>query len=112
MAVDLPLRKTMCATCPFREGSPYASLTSSIAKSAETESRICHSTGSNGIHHRTGIKPHLCRGARELQLARFANAGFLDEPTDEDWNKKRVEAGMKPTVVSDPEEKVSDHGNE
>lgn len=98
-----PLRKTMCKTCPFRAGSPYADLAGDLAASALSDSsRICHSTGSNGIHRRTGIKPHLCRGARQVQLSVFASMGVIESPTDESWNKKRVEMGMAPTVVADP----------
>ena len=67
---NLPLRKTKCATCPFRPSSPYAYLADSLAESAVTErSRICHSTGSgNAINKRTGLPPHLCRGVRDVQL--------------------------------------------
>lgn len=83
----------MCATCPFREGSPYAYLSSTLAVSALSEcSRICHSTGSrNAIHYRTGEKPQLCRGARNLQLEYFKSIGFLKEATDEAWAKKLAE---------------------
>lgn len=101
-----PLRETMCSTCPFKEESKYACLKDHLAKSAETEaSRVCHSTGSNGIHKRTGLKPHLCRGARDVQLKKMFELGVIDAPTDEAWNAKRVEIGMKPTVVKDPEKK-------
>ncbi len=79
----------MCATCPFREGSPYADLVPALSLSARTEaSRICHSTGSNGIHHRTGKKPLVCRGARDLQLQMFASTGFISAPTDQAWDEK------------------------
>lgn len=100
-----PLRKTMCATCPFRPGSKYAFLAADLAESALTNSsRICHSTGSdNAINKRTGIEPHLCRGARDVQLEAFTVPGLLDEPTDEAWNAARVRIGMEPTVVADPE---------
>ena len=95
----------MCGTCPFRKGSPYAYLAADLAESAMSKaSRICHSTGSNNaIKKRTGKPPHLCRGARDVQLEAMAALGAIDEPTDEAWNKKRVEIGMKATVVKDPE---------
>lgn len=100
MACNLPLRKTMCATCPFREGSKYAALTRTIDMGV---SRICHSTGAgNAINDRTGKPPHLCRGARDVQLQVMARVGFLAEPTDEAWNEERVACGMKPTAVRDP----------
>lgn len=111
MSCDLPLRKTMCATCPFSPGSPYANLADSLAESAMSVSRICHSTGSNnGINRRTGLKAHLCRGARDLQLEVMASLGVIDAATDEAWNETRVKMGMEPIVVKNPEKKgkVSD----
>lgn len=103
MSVDLPVRATMCATCPFRDGSKYEYLRIGLSLSAATEAtRICHSTGSNAINERTSLPSHVCRGARDLQLELFASMGFLAEPTDEAWNEKRVEIGMQPQVVSDP----------
>lgn len=46
-----PVMKEMCATCPFRDGSPYAELATHLAGEAMTSgSRICHSTGSNAIN--------------------------------------------------------------
>jgi hypothetical protein len=84
-------RQTMCATCPFRDGSEYAFLRDDLAKSAVTEaSRICHSTGPrNAINRRPKQKKaRACRGARDLQLRWLASIGFLDAPTDEAWAKK------------------------
>lgn len=101
-AGDEPLRKTMCQTCPFRPGSPYAFLANDLAESAVTKaSRICHSTGSDGIHRRTGVKPHLCRGARDIQLQVMFALKVIDAPTDEAWNEARVKIGMKPIVVKE-----------
>jgi|SRR5579864_1534078 len=104
---DLPVRKSMCQTCPFRPGSPYAFLAGELTASALTESsRVCHSTGgNNAIHKRTGLKPHLCRGARDRQIKMFFALGFIAAPTDAAWNEKRVEMGMKPNVIQDPEKK-------
>lgn len=92
----LPVMKAQCATCPFRDDSPHAYLRSTLELSAATEaSRICHSTGSNNaINRRTGKRPKLCRGARNLQLRMFAAMGFIDTPTDAAWNKKRRELGL------------------
>jgi hypothetical protein len=87
-----PIMPAMCGTCPFREGSPHANLAELLTLSALTESsRICHSTGSNAIHHRTGKKPKICRGARDKQLAMFAAMGFISEPTDAAWAAKWAE---------------------
>ena len=103
MSKDIPLRATKCATCPFLPGSKYAHLAGDLAKSAMKEgSRICHSTGSNAINHRTGKPPHLCRGSRDVQNAMMCGAGVIDDVTDEAWNAKRVEMGMKPMEVKDP----------
>ncbi len=99
-----PLRATKCATCPFRAGSPYAYLADELAVSAVTKgSRVCHSTGrDNGINRRTGLPPHLCRGARDVQLRAMSALKVIDAPTDEAWNEARVRIGMEPTVVKDP----------
>lgn len=89
----LPVLAAMCATCPFRAGSPHAGLAPMLAQSALTESsRICHSTGSrNAINHRTGKPPALCRGARDVQLKFFHHAGLIEAPTDAEWEAKRKE---------------------
>ena len=94
----------MCATCPFRDGSPYENLRETLTASALSEaSRICHSTGSNNaINRKTGKPPHLCRGARDVQLKVMFALEVIDTPTDEAWNAKRVEVGMKTTAVKDP----------
>jgi hypothetical protein len=86
----------MCATCPWRKGSPYAYLREDLERSAMTESsRICHSTGSNNaINARTGKPAALCRGARDSQLQMFFKMGFLSEPTDEAWTEKCSEMGI------------------
>lgn len=92
-----PTRKTKCPTCPFRQGSPYANLAPGLTESALNEaSRICHSTGSgNAINHRTGKKPMICRGARDVQLGLYAGLGFIEAPTDSAWAKKCRELGLK-----------------
>lgn len=93
----IPVRPQMCATCPFRKGSPYAYLPSDLAASAlDTASRICHSTGSNNaINRRTGVPEQICRGARDIQLQVFTSIGFISEPTDEAWSKKCQEMGIQ-----------------
>lgn len=88
---DMPVQKDMCATCPWRKGSPYAHLVPYLTKSALTESnRVCHSTGEESVHYPRGTgKPEKsCRGARDVQLAMFHAAGFLEAPTDEAWYAK------------------------
>ncbi len=87
----------MCATCPFRAGSPYAYLRDDLATSALTQAtRICHSTGSrNAINRRTGKPARACRGARDVQLQFFAGIGFLSAPTDTAWAAKLREVRRK-----------------
>ena len=89
----LKVNKQMCATCPWREGSPYADLRDSLERSALSQaSRFCHSTGSNNaINQWTGKPERVCRGARNVQLKVLAGIGFLDAPTDAAWEKKARE---------------------
>jgi len=95
----MKLLKEMCGTCPFRPGSPYANLAPSLAASALSEaSRICHSTGSNAIHHRTSKPPAICRGARDVQLESLAASGFLPAPTDAAWAEKCQEMNIEPNA--------------
>jgi hypothetical protein len=91
-----PTRATMCATCPFRDGSPYAYLRDSLERSALTaNSRICHSSGKdNAINKRTGLPERLCRGARNMQLRVMHGLGVIAAPTDEAWDAKCVELGL------------------
>ncbi len=92
----IAVREKMCATCPFREGSPYAYLARDLTQSALGQSsRICHSTGSdNAINKRTGKPERLCRGARDVQLKVFHALKFIESPTDEAWDKKCREMGL------------------
>lgn len=89
----LPVRARMYGSCPFRPGSPHAYLAADLTISALTQaSRICHSTGSgNAIKRRTGKRPALCRGARDIQLRFFAAIKFIPAPTDEAWAAKLAE---------------------
>ena len=97
--LPLSVNKAMCATCPWREGSPYEYLREGLEQSARTHaSRICHCTGSNAINVRTGQPERLCRGARDYQLRWLAGAGFLDAPTDEAWDAKARELGLVPNL--------------
>lgn len=97
-AKSMPVMPAMCATCPFREGSPVAYLRESIAESAQVNGRICHSTHKRSAVYanKPPIKggPQICRGARDLQLKRIAAMGFIDAPTDEAWQKKCDEIGI------------------
>jgi hypothetical protein len=99
---NMAVRATMCATCPFRKDSPLAYIAGDLAQSALTEaSRICHSTGNNPVVKRVKVREKLCRGARNVQCEAFHAMGFIDAPTQEAFNKKRVELGMTPQRVED-----------
>ena len=41
------------------------------------------------------IPVKLCRGARDIALKLFKGMGFIDAATDEAWNKKCDELGIK-----------------
>ncbi len=101
-SVNMPVCKTMCKTCPFRAGSPYAHLEPTLREAAMTEGRICHSTGSNAINKKTGKPSHLCRGARQIQLQLMHRLKVIAAPTDAAWNAKRVQMGMKPQEIRNP----------
>jgi hypothetical protein len=85
-----PVMKEQCATCPFRKGSPYASIAEDFILSGELlkHTRICHCTAESAIMGKTGKPARVCRGARDWQLNFFVAVGFLDEPTDAAWSKK------------------------
>lgn len=94
----MPVRASMCATCPFREGQEekYAMVQGVLIERVLTQaSHICHQTGANNaFNKRTGKQQTLCRGARDLQLKCFAATGFIDSATDEAWNAKCREMNL------------------
>lgn len=88
--------KAMCATCPFRDGSPTEHLRTGLAASAITScSRICHNTGpANVVNDNPKGEAKICRGARDLQLRVWVAMGLLEVPTDECWQQKCDELGI------------------
>jgi len=92
----LPVMPSMCGTCPFRQGSPHSDLAPLLTESALAESSmVCHSTGSgNAINSRTGVRPKICRGARDVQLAHFHGIGFITAATDAAWEAKCKEMNL------------------
>lgn len=84
----------MCATCPWREGSPYAHLKGYLSDASKNQGRICHSTGESVIKGKTGKAEKLCRGSRNEQLQRFARMGFIRAATDEAWEEKCKALGL------------------
>jgi len=98
-AVDLPIRKDQCKTCPFRdkEDGGWENVRPLLIGRALSEATpICHSTGKALVRH-GGEKPkaHLCRAARNLQLGFFHSIGFISDPTDEAWDAKCREMKIK-----------------
>jgi len=81
------VRKSKCATCPFREGSPYEHLRDYLTEASLKQGRICHSTGVSAIKQ-TKLPEKICRGSRDLQLAYMHAAGVIEQPTDAAWSKK------------------------
>lgn len=88
-------RPTMCATCPWREGSPYAYLRPALEEDSARHTRICHSTGNNAINPRTGKLSMACRGSRNFQLDLMYGLGMIKAPTDEAWEEKCQELGIR-----------------
>jgi hypothetical protein len=86
--------KVMCATCPFRNGSPYAHLAAHLTERSLVEGRICHNTGRNPAIKYVNTPARICRGSRDIQLKMFHATGFLDAPTDEAWTAKQIELGI------------------
>jgi len=83
-ALDWPVMKQQCATCPFGPNGDPRTLQGVIERSVKFQgSQICH-------HPHLHAKPqtHLCRGARDLQLNLMVAMGILSEPTDEEFNAK------------------------
>lgn len=98
---NLAVMPAMCATCPFRETglTEYRQLLIERSLALDGDggsSPICHSTGDGLPEHDIDAKaPALtCRGARDLQLTYFHAIGFLDQPTDEAWDRKCAEMGI------------------
>lgn len=95
------VRKTMCATCPFRKGSGTEYLRATIEASAITNGRLCHSTGNNPIIKAVDVPEAVCRGAREFQKEMLHGIGFLKGTTDKEWAAKRAERGFPPERIAD-----------
>jgi len=67
-----------------------------LAESAATSAtRICHSTGSNAIHHRTGKPSAACPGARKVALDTIAGMGIITEPTEAAWQAACDRLGIR-----------------
>jgi hypothetical protein len=95
----MKIMPVQCKTCPFRDdvdGIHKAAMAPTIEVVLSKASRICHSTGKNAFHKRTGKREMLCRGARDYQLMIFHRMGFLEAPTDAAWLKKCRELGIEP----------------
>jgi hypothetical protein len=78
-----PVRKTMCASCPFRADGDRELAGQVLERTLFQASQICH-------HPRLhGKREHeLCRGQRQEQLTLLYRMGIIDAPTDEAFNRK------------------------
>lgn len=65
-----------------------------LTQAALESTRICHSTGSNAIHHRTGKPPAVCAGARAVALKTIANLGIIKAPTESAWQAECDRRGI------------------
>ncbi len=86
---QFPVMKQKCATCPFntedkgRHNDPE--LVDKIKQRILSQtSQICHHPVLSDKE-----ESHLCRGARDYQIEIFKRIGFLEEATNEAWEKKR-----------------------
>lgn len=96
----MKLQKEMCKTCPWRDNSPYRGLRAELTASAMYEAtRICHSTGSSGLLGDTGKKDKACYGARQVALGFWSGRGFISAPTEEAWQAKCDELGIKNMIT-------------
>lgn len=84
---NMPVMGAKCKTCPFAEDGCTDVAARVTRRVLSDASQVCHSTGwPEGTH--------LCRGARDIQLAAFHRLKFIAAPTDEAWDNKRKELGV------------------
>ena len=87
---NYPTRKQKCVTCPFRvddDGMFYdPSLVSELQVRSFTSSHLCHHPTLYGE-----AETHICRGSRDYQIEMFFRLGYLEEPTDQAWEKAKAE---------------------
>jgi len=82
---DMKINLIRCKTCPFnKNGDPVVRAT--------VQYRVLN-IGTQHCHH-TNNKT-LCRGARDFQIGVLHKSGFLESPTEEAWQKKCDEMGIK-----------------
>lgn len=82
---DYPVQSKACKSCPF-EGEIPIQLTPDryryfIENLMGNGQHLCHSQNDKAI----------CRGGRNIQLRILCAMGFLDNPTDEEFNNKMNE---------------------
>jgi hypothetical protein len=93
-----PVRKTMCLSCPFREGGDRQLAARVIERTIFKASQICHHPALSGK------KEHeLCRGARNEQLTILHRMRLITEPTDAAFRAKLVELGLEPADETKPD---------
>lgn len=82
------INKSRCATCPFNENGD-------LPTRATVQYRVLN-VGTQRCHH-TNNKT-FCRGARDFQLQMLAKTGVIDAATEEAWQAKCDEFGLKNVV--------------
>lgn len=85
-ASRMEVMKTACATCPFEGAHPVHLRLDALAEYTESivtyqSQHLCH----------TADNKKLCRGGRNLMLRVMHVQGLIDEPTDEAFDRKRIE---------------------
>lgn len=82
-----PVRPKHCATCPFHDAGWVQLRDFLTHRALEDRSPLCHQSGPGALKKGPQWlpKPHICRGARDLQLQVFHRFGMIDAPTDEAW---------------------------
>ena len=86
---NYPVMKKQCKTCPFNKDNrgryQDPKLVDRIKRDVLSEaSQICHHPVLTNK-----LETHLCRGARDFQLQIFHRIEFLEEATDEAWERAK-----------------------
>jgi hypothetical protein len=84
-----PVRKSMCSSCPFREGGDRELAARVLKRTLFKASQICHHPALEG-----GKEHELCRGARNEQLNILYHMKILPAPTDAAFTAMSIELGV------------------
>lgn len=84
-----PIMQSQCASCPFREGGDITLRNSVMARTNINASHVCHHPRLHGKK-----ETHLCRGARDQQLAILFRVGWIEAETDAAFAEASRRAGV------------------